>query len=381
MRILGMIFREIIHHRTNTALSVLAVMAAVAMCVALVMTQEASYRETKRIMRDMGFNVRIIPKATDMGDFYLKGFSEHTFSEEAIHRLASQENISYNHLVATLQQQMKFGDMTVVVMGLSGELFPPGRKKPLMSHPIKPGTIHVGYEIARHFGLKKGDSISLGGETFTISRAMPESGNTDDIRIFGALPDIQRLLSLEGQINEIKAIDCLCLTPDEDPQAILRAELNRVIPEAQTFLLSDMAEARARQRQMVEKYMAFLIPLFLVLSGVLLAALVTLNVRARQVEIGVLRALGYGSGVIGALFLGKAIVVGLIGAGIGYGVGTWLAVSITPSIFQVTAKGIKAMPELLGWSLLIAPIFAAVVSFIPAVIAVTQDPAMTLRAE
>lgn len=381
MRILGMIFREIIHHRTNTALSVLAVMAAVAMCVALVMTQEASYRETKRIMRDMGFNVRIIPKATDMGDFYLKGFSEHTFSEEAIHRLASQENISYNHLVATLQQQMKFGDMTVVVMGLSGELFPPGRKKPLMSHPIKPGTVHVGYEIARHFGLKKGDSISLGGETFTISRAMPESGNTDDIRIFGALPDIQRLLSLEGQINEIKAIDCLCLTLDEDPQAILRAELNRVIPEAQTFLLSDMAEARARQRQMVEKYMAFLIPLFLVLSGVLLAALVTLNVRARQAEIGVLRALGYGSGVIGALFLGKAIVVGLIGAGIGYGVGTWLAVSITPSIFQVTAKGIKAMPELLGWSLLIAPIFAAVVSFIPAVIAVTQDPAMTLRAE
>lgn len=381
MRILGMTFREIIHHRTNTALSVLAVMAAVAMCVALVMTQEASYRETKRIMRDMGFNVRIIPKATDMGGFYLKGFSEHTFSEEAIHRLASQENISYNHLVATLQQQMKFGDMTVVVMGLSGELFPPGRKKPLMSHPIKPGTVHVGYEIARHFGLKKGDSISLGGETFTISRAMPESGNTDDIRIFGALPDIQRLLSLEGQINEIKAIDCLCLTPDEDPQAILRAELNRVIPEAQTFLLSDMAEARARQRQMVEKYMAFLIPLFLVLSGVLLAALVTLNVRARQAEIGVLRALGYGSGVIGALFLGKAIVVGLIGAGIGYGVGTWLAVSITPSIFQVTAKGIKAMPELLGWSLLIAPIFAAVVSFIPAVIAVTQDPAMTLRAE
>jgi putative ABC transport system permease protein len=381
MRILGLIFREIIHHRTNTALSVLAVMAAVAMCVSLVMTQEASYRETKRIMRDMGFNVRIIPKATDMGDFYLKGFSEHTFSEEAIHRLASQENISYNHLVATLQQQMKFGDMTVVVMGLSGELFPPGRKKPLMSHPIKPGTVHVGYEIARHFGLKKGDSISLGGETFTISLAMPESGSTDDIRIFGALPDIQRLLGLEGQINEIKAIDCLCLTPDEDPQAILRAELNRVIPEAQTFLLSDMAEARARQRKMVEKYMAFLIPLFLVLSGVLLAALVALNVRARQAEIGVLRALGYGSSVIGALFLGKAIVVGLIGAGIGYGVGTWLAVSIAPSIFQVTAKGIKAMPELLGWSLLIAPIFAAVVSFIPAVIAVTQDPATTLRAE
>ena len=111
---------------------------------------------------------------------------------------------------------------------------------------------------------------------------------------------------MEGQINEIKAIDCLCLTPDEDPQAILRAELNRVIPEAQAFLLSDMAEARARQRQMVEKYMAFLIPLFFVLCGVVLAVLVTLNVRERQTEIGLLRALGYGSGTIGMLFLGKS---------------------------------------------------------------------------
>jgi len=381
MRNFGMIFKEMVHHRVNAILSVLAVMATVAMCIALVITQEASYRETKRIMRDMGFNVRIIPKETDLGAFYLKGFSEHTFSEDAIHRLASQESISYNHLVATLQQQMRLGNMTVVVMGLSGELFPPGRKKPLMIYPIAPGTVHVGYEIARHLGIKKGDTIELAGEALTVAQSMPQSGSTDDIRIFGALPDMQRVLGMEGQINEIKAIDCLCLTPDEDPQAILRAELNRVIPEAQAFLLSDMAEARARQRQMVEKYMAFLIPLFFVLCGVVLAVLVTLNVRERQTEIGLLRALGYGSGTIGMLFLGKSIFVGLIGASLGYGFGTWLAVWVGPDIFQVTAKSIKATPELFGWSLLIAPIFAAVASFIPVMIAVTQDPAMTLRAE
>ena len=54
MRNFGMIFKEMVHHRVNAILSVLAVMATVAMCIALVITQEASYRETKRIMRDMG---------------------------------------------------------------------------------------------------------------------------------------------------------------------------------------------------------------------------------------------------------------------------------------------------------------------------------------
>ena len=381
MQIIGMLFKEMLHHRANAILSVLAVSATVAMCIALMITQEASYRETTRIMRDMGFNVRIIPKETDLGQFYLKGFSEHTFADDVIHRLASQESISYNHLVATLQRQMQFKDMTVVVMGLSGELFPPGQKKPLMIQPIRPGTVHVGYEISRHYGLKKGDTIELGGETFTVVRTVPESGGADDIRIFGALSDIQRIAGLEGRINEVKAIDCLCLTPDENPQAILRDELSRIVPEAQVFLLSEMAEARARQRQMVEKYMTFLIPTVLLLCGAVLAALAILNVRERQSEIGILRALGYGSGTISTLFLGKAIIVGLIGAGVGYGLGAWLAVSVGPQIFQVTAKSIEAPPELLGWSLLTAPMFAAVVSFIPAVMAVTQDPATTLRAE
>lgn len=381
MRTLGLILKEMRHHRLNTILSTVAVTVAVAMCVALVITQEASYRETKRIMRDMGFNVRVIPKQTDMGDFYLKGFSEYTFPEEALQRLASEANISYNHLVATLQQQLRVGDMTVVVVGLSTELFPPGRKKPPMIRGIEPGTLHVGYEVARHLGIKKGESIDINDRSFTVARVMTASGSTDDIRVFGTLADVQKLTGMEGQINEIKAIDCLCLTAEEDPQAILRGELNRVIPEAEAHLLSDMADARAKQRRMVEKYMAFLIPAFLVLCSVLLAVLVTLNVRERQSEIGLMRALGYGGGTIGTLFLGKAVIVGFLGAGVGYIVGTWLALSLGPDIFQVTAKSIRAMPQLLAWAVLLAPVLAAVVSFIPSMIAVTQDPATTLSAE
>jgi putative ABC transport system permease protein len=104
-----------------------------------------------------------------------------------------------------------------------------------------------------------------------------------------------------------------------------------------------------------------------------------MNVRERRYEIGIMRALGYGSAKITLLFLGKALIVGVAGAVLGFGIGTILASRYGPDIFKVTAKMIKPEYWLLGWSLLAAPVFAAISSFIPTMIAVTQDPALTLH--
>ena len=51
-----------------------------------------------------------------------------------------------------------------------------------------------------------------------------ESGSEDDVRIFAHLHDAQELLKLEGQINEIKALNCLCLDPTQDPLEVLGSE-------------------------------------------------------------------------------------------------------------------------------------------------------------
>lgn len=82
------------------------------------------------------------------------------------------------------------------------------------------------------------------------------------------------------------------------------------------------------------------------------------------------------------MFLGKAAIIGLVGAALGFAVGTALALNFGPDIFKITAKTmIKPELPLLIKSLIFAPIFAAVSSFIPAMIAVTYDPAVTLREE
>jgi ABC-type lipoprotein release transport system permease subunit len=142
-----------------------------------------------------------------------------------------------------------------------------------------------------------------------------------------------------------------------------------------------IAVARERQRLMLEEYFAFIIPFVIIACAAWIGALIMVNVRDRREEIGLLRALGYGGGKIASLFLGKAVLFGILGAAIGFALGTALSLSYGPGIFKVTANTIMPLYGLLGWSVILAVAFAMLSAFIPALIAVTQDPAQTLRGE
>lgn len=374
-----LILREALHRKGNFFLSLVAVAAAVLVCVALSITHEASQRETRRVTRDLGFNLRIIPAETDMRQFWLTGFSDKTMPDSTIHRLADHTGISYNHLVATLQRRIRVEQQDVILTGLSAELFPPGKTKPPMLSLISPGTVHVGYEVAQRLGLRAGDSLKLVDRQFRVARCAPETGSLDDMRVIAGLEDVQGVLGLQGRISEIQAIDCLCQTAEKNPLATLRGQLATALPEAKLVLDRVKADQRAKQRQMTERLAPYSIALVLAVCAAWVGVLAVMNVRERTQEIGLLRAIGYGTRTIAALVLGRAVLIGIAGALLGYLLGSSIAVSFGPTIFPVTAGAIRSDVRLLGWALLAAPTFTAVASFLPAMIAVTRDPAATLR--
>lgn len=383
MPLLKLVIKELGHRQVNALLSALAMTVAVALFVAYFTTAEASRRETTRVTRDIGFNLRIIPRETDMDLFWTTGFSDRTMPEETVRRLAGYEHVflAYNHLVACLHQRTTLQGKEVLLTGLAPAITAPGQAKQPMGFSIKPGTVLLGYQVAQRLGLKKGATLEMGGESYQVVQCLAESGTDDDIRVFGLLSDVQRILHLEGRINEIKAIDCLCRTSDQDPLRTLRAELAKALPEAKVVQLRSIAEARARQRQMMDKYVAYSGPILLLGCSIWVGLLALMNVRERRPEIGVLRAVGWGSGRIAALFLSKAILLGILAAALGYALGSALALKAGPEIFKVTAKSIQAEPRLLFWALVAAPVLAGLASFIPAMMAVAQDPAVTLREE
>ena len=382
MIIPNLIYKEIRHRKTNFALGSLAVMMAVALFISFFTAAQASNRETARLMLSLGFNLHIIPKDTNMNEFLLTGLSDKTMPEQYLEKLASQNQVSYNHLLATLQKKINWQGLEVVLTGLAPEVCPPGSKKPPMSYQIERGRLYAGYRVATTLGLKEGDTVEIERNQLQVARCLSESGGVDDIRIQCHLRDAQKILNLPGQISEIRAVDCLCFAPTNDPAFILREEIGPLLPEAQVLHTRTIASARTKTRLMVKKLFAAIVPFVVIACGVWIGVLAIMNVRDRQQEIGIMRALGYGSGRITTLFLGKALTIGLVGAIIGFLAGTGLAMKFGPKIFELTAKTmIKPELSLLLYCLIFAPIFAAVSSFIPAMIAVTYDPAITLREE
>jgi putative ABC transport system permease protein len=382
MIIPGLIFKEIRHRKINFALGSLAVMMAVALFISFFTAAKASNRETARLMLSLGFNLHIIPKDTNMNEFLLTGLPDKTMPEQYLEKLASQKQISYNHLLATLQKKTNWRGFDVILTGLAPEVCPLGMKKPPMSYQIELGRLYVGYRVATTLGLKEGDTVEIERKQLKVAKCLSESGGVDDIRIQCHLRDAQDILNLPGQISEIRAVDCLCFAPTDDPASILRKEIGPLLPEAQVFHTRAIASTRAKTRQMVRSLFAVIVPFVVIACGVWIGVLAIMNVRDRQQEIGIMRALGYGSGRITTLFLGKAFTIGFVGAVVGFLLGTGLALKFGSPIFELTAKTmIKPELSLLLYCLVFAPVFAAVSSFIPAMIAVTYDPAVTLREE
>ena len=381
MQLWTQIVCEIGFRKLNAFFSLLGLTLAVIIVVASQLIAESDERETRRVTRDMGFNLRLIPAETDLGQFYRDGFSQFAMDVTTLDRLATQltNNVSFNHLVGSLRRGYTVNGQSVLLVGLSKTYVAPGQGKKPMGFVIKTNTIHIGSEISRVHGKNKGDTIQVGMQKFKVSNDPIETGTSDDITIFARLEDVQSILGLTGKINEIEAIDCLCLTADEDPLTILRKEIGDILPDVQVVHKQKLADARAKQRQTREKVNAVVLPSVLLASAVWVALLAVFNVRDRRQEIGVLRALGKSGWCIAGLFLGKAVLLGFVAAVFGVVFGMWTVLEFGPSLFPVTKKAIQ-INHLLAFQLLFAtPFFAAFSSFIPAMLAVSHDPAETLR--
>ena len=379
----GMILKELRHRWVGFTLSLLAATVAVALCIGIVMTQTAAEKETRRNARDIGSNVFIIPASCDLYQYHAQGFSPQSMSDDAVDKMMSAGKIAYNHLIPTLTSEIEVDGRNVRLTGIAMARHPKGRpSKSKMGTVVKPGHLHLGSSVAQLLDAKKGDALELWDRRWKVERVAPEMGTVDDITILADLKDAQQVLGREGELSEIKAISCVqCDTPEDTSLDTLRAQLKKILPETQVYLMKEIADARVRQRRMMEMYSPFIVLILILASGAWLGVLSAINVRERIGEIGLLRALGYGGGMIGFLILGRGFLVGLIAALLGFTVGTSMTLQFGPSMFPETAGAIRSDFLLLGIAVLAACGVALLASFIPAAWAIGHDPAITLREE
>lgn len=357
----------------------------------------------RKIMKQLGYNLLILPENQSLEEFYSKGYATYDMPEEYVEKLGKSGIVAIQHLLPSLEQQIQWPEQeqrSIVLVGTRGEI-PYGRaiKEPMML-PVPNGEVVLGHEIWSSLGLSEGDRITLLGEEFIVRECNSERGSKDDITVWMDLKKAQELLGRQGRLNAIIALKCHCAGGD---LPLVRKQVGSILPGVQVIVISNrlITRAEARDRAKVtaktaleaeragrerlrkerETFAAWFIPTLTLGAAILIGLLVLTNVRERKMEIGILRALGLKSSQIMSIFLAKAFLMGFLGAFIGYGLGFAIGlisgeVSVNIPIALSTFK-----PGLLLLVLFLAPLLSVMAGWVPALMAANQEPALVLREE
>lgn len=423
MSVWVLILREMGHRKGHFLLSLVAVAAAVASLVGAVTLLDAHRQRTERLLAGMraeveaktnqtndeirkitkglGFNILILPKDQNLHEVYDKGFAEKTMPEEYVKRLTDSDIAVINHVLPSLIRKVEWPEQrrSILLVGTRGEAKVKNlsETKPILD-AVPKGKAVLGYELHHQLRIETDASIQLLGRAFQVQKCLPRRGSQDDISVWINLAEAQELLNLQGQINAIYALECNCESVDRIGQ--IREEVAALLPETQVTEFQSQAVARAEARNLAwkqgadaiaaekansdnlqrerENLAGWLVPLVLAVSALWIALLAYGNVKARVSEIGVLRALGVGNGRILWLFLGKALILGVVGAVVGYPLGFGLGLVWSGGTQEAAAL---FSGTLLALSLSIAPVLALCASWIPAQVATRLDPAVVLGGE
>lgn len=208
----------------------------------------------------------------------------------------------------------------------------------------------------------------------------------DVLRRWGVLyvPDqaIASLAAANGTVNEV----VLVLRPGADPVKVFEEISIGLGPQS-------VAQVETRQTQASDvtidllvgslAQIAIILPvLFLLVVGLSTYVLLTRFVTAQRANIGLLRALGYGSRTVYAHFLTYAPIVAVIGSALGFLVGHLLSFYVT-DVFKTSVSladvPVQLQPPLLAVGLAMSLAFTVLAALLPARRAARLRPAEAMR--
>jgi putative ABC transport system permease protein len=372
---------------------------------------------TRKEMLKLGFNLLIVPKTQDLQELGRTGIVTEEMPEKYVQTLANSSIVTVNHLLPSVTKHVEWPEqdnLKVILVGTRGEVPIHHRKlkKPLLA-AVPPGTMVVGHEIQQKLKLKVGDTVKFQGREFTVNKLHPSRDLKDNSTIWIDLKEAQEILGMQNVIHAILALECECAG---DRITQIRADIKTLLPETQVIERYSQAVTRAEMRSKVkvaaeaslaqatsageeqlvnesnlrvsiqsqERNIADTFVLVaLIGAAAIIAVLAITNVRNRRDEIGILRAIGFRSSHILLLFLSKAVGIGFLGGVLGCGLGLMVGISFTEQSGSTESLGqiFESTAVIMTLSLgpILAPVLAAVASWLPSTIAARQDPATVLQ--
>lgn len=260
----------------------------------------------------------------------------------------------------------------------------------------------VGAALSKKWGIKTGDTINVHANDATGWRALRvtgllSTGGSEDEAIVGSLAISQQLA---GKPGEYRRLYVSALTKPEDafarrdPKSMTAAEYDKwycspyissialqiaeVLQGTDVRVIRRVAEGEGNVLTHVRTLLWLVTFAALLAAALAVGASAAASVIERRTEIGLMKALGANSGLVGVLLASEQLLLAFVGGGIGYAVGIVLARVLGERIF-----GFAPEPKL--FVLLIILALAAMITLLGSAFPLRQasryDPAPILRGE
>jgi putative ABC transport system permease protein len=265
------------------------------------------------------------------------------------------------------------------------------------------GECVVGIEFARKNGIKVGDFLSIAtgdvGKIPTPEKVtgILSSGGPEDNAVIVPLSKAQSLVGKPGQYRKLY-VSALTKPEDEfgrrDPNSLdpadyerwyctpyissIALQIKQVLPGADVRVIRRVAEGEGAILTRVRTLLWLVTFASLLAAALAVGASSAASVIERRTEIGLMKALGAGSGTVGFLLAAEQLLLALVGGAVGYSLGIWLARLVGQKIFGVAPEfSFLVLAVIIG----LAAIVTMLGSAIPLRRASRYEPAPILRGE
>jgi len=261
----------------------------------------------------------------------------------------------------------------------------------------------VGIEFAKKNGIKVGDwlSITAGAVTKIPSPekvvGILSSGGPEDNAVIVPLGRAQILADKTSQYRRLY-VSALTKPEDDfgrrDPNTLAPADYDRwyctpyissialqisqVLPGADVRVIRRVADGEGAILTRVRTLLWLVTFASLLAAALAVGASSAASVIERRTEIGLMKALGAGSGTVGFLLVAEQLLLALLGGGLGYSLGILLARLVGQKIFGVAPEfSFLVLSVIIG----LAAVVTLLGSAIPLRRASRYEPAPILRGE
>ncbi|NLL18200.1 MAG: FtsX-like permease family protein [Clostridia bacterium] len=232
----------------------------------------------------------------------------------------------------------------------------------------------VGSEAARRLGWTVDQVVIINDVEYKVAAILEEQGSDDDRVVFMQLLEAQSLLGKEDRLSlmEVAAYCSTCPLPD------IARQISEALPGTKVTMLAETAAARAKIVDRLSRY-ALILSVLMLVSGTLIILLTMMSgVNERTAEIGIYRAIGFRQGNVFEILLTEALLLGLVGGILGYGLGIAMADLAAPLVAGVKLP-IGPEPQAAFFAIIGAALWAVAAGIYPAVKASRRDPVEALR--